>query len=108
MSSLKEKHLQGAKYTPLQKGDTLQSNLNSTNNDGSFTMSNSNSFLSPYEILLIAEESKCFGKFSFLFLRNFMLYVRGDFNEYTQHTIIVRKIKNTSLNDHHLLPDLAP
>ena len=35
--------------------DTLvQSNLDSSNTDGSFTMANSNSFLSPYEILPIA------------------------------------------------------
>ena len=36
----------------------LQSNLNSSNTDGSFTMINSNSFLSPYEILPIAQENK--------------------------------------------------
>ena len=32
----------------------IQSNLDSSNTDGSFTMANSNSFLSPYEIFLIA------------------------------------------------------
>ena len=32
----------------------VQSNLDSSNTDGSFTMANSNSFLSPYEILPIA------------------------------------------------------
>ena len=42
------------------------SNLNSSNTDGLFTMSNSNSFLSPYEILLIARENKMFRVF-FLF-----------------------------------------
>ena len=42
----------------------IQSNLNSSNTDGSFTMANSNSFLSPYEILLTAEENKYLGKFS--------------------------------------------
>ena len=36
----------------------LQSNLNSSNTDGSFTMVNSNSFLSPFEILPIAQENK--------------------------------------------------
>ena len=36
----------------------VQSNLNSLNTDGSFTMANSNSFLCPYEILLIAQENK--------------------------------------------------
>ena len=34
----------------------MQSNLNSSNADGSFTMPNSNSFLGPYEILPTAEE----------------------------------------------------
>ena len=32
--------------------------LNRSNTDGSFTMANSNLFLSPYEILLIAPETK--------------------------------------------------
>ena len=32
----------------------IQPNLNSSNTDGSFIMANSNSFLSPYEILPIA------------------------------------------------------
>ena len=36
----------------------IQSNLYSSNTDGSFTMVNSNSFLSPYEILPIAQENK--------------------------------------------------
>ena len=35
----------------------IQSNLNSSNTDGSFTMANSNSYLSPYEILPKAEET---------------------------------------------------
>ena len=43
----------------------LQSNLNSSNSDGSFTMANSNSFLSPYEILPMAQENKYLGKFSY-------------------------------------------
>ena len=35
------------------------------NTDGSFIMADSNSFLSPYVILSIAPENKCFRKFSF-------------------------------------------
>ena len=35
----------------------VQSNLNSSNTDGSFTMANSNSVLSPYEILPLAQEN---------------------------------------------------
>ena len=47
----------------------LQSNLDSSET-GSFTMANSNSFLSPYEILPIAQENKYLGKFSY-FIVNF-------------------------------------
>ena len=50
----------------------LQSNLNSSNTDGSFTMANSNSFLSPYEILPLAQENKYLGKFSYFIMK---LYV---------------------------------
>ena len=44
----------------------VQSNFNSSNTDGSFTMANSNSVLSPYEILTIAQENKYLAIF-FLF-----------------------------------------
>ena len=45
----------------------LQSNLNSSNTDDSFTMANSNSFLSPYEVLPIAQENKYLRIFSNFF-----------------------------------------
>ena len=95
-------------------GFTLQSNLNSSNTDGSFTMANSNSFLSPYEILPLAQENKYLGKFSYFIMKFFVCCVyslesphRGDSNEYTQHTTIVKEIKK-SLNYRYLLPDLVP
>ena len=73
----------------------IQSNLDSSNTDGSFTMTNSNSFLSPYEVLPIAQENKYLGKF-FYFYREIVCCVyslelphRGNSNEYTQHIIIV-------------------
>ena len=50
----------------------LQSNLDSSNTDGSFTMANSNSFFSPYEILLIVQENKYLGIFSYFITK---LYV---------------------------------
>ena len=50
----------------------MQSNLNSLNTDGSFTMANSNLFLSPYEILPVAKENKYLGKFSYFIMK---LYV---------------------------------
>ena len=50
----------------------LQSNLDGSNTDGSFTMANSNSFFSPYEILPIAQENKYLRKFSYFIVK---LYV---------------------------------
>ena len=44
---------------------TVQSNLNSSNTDGSFTMANSNSFLNPYEIYPIDQENKYLRKLSY-------------------------------------------
>ena len=44
------------KVSPWNSYNKLQSNLNSSNTDGSFTMANSNSVLSPYEILPIDQE----------------------------------------------------
>ena len=37
--------------------------------DGSFTMANSNSFLSPYKILPISQVNKYFGKFSYFIMK---------------------------------------
>ena len=39
----------------------LQLNFNNSNTDGLFTMANSNSFLSPWETLSIAQENKYLG-----------------------------------------------
>ena len=50
----------------------VQSNLNSSNTDDSFTMANSNSFLRPYEILPLAQENKYLGKCSYFIMK---LYV---------------------------------
>ena len=47
----------------------IQSNLDSSNTDGSFTMANSNSFLSPYGIFPIAQENKYLGKFSYFMVK---------------------------------------
>ena len=71
--------------------------------DGLFTMADSNSFLSPYKILPIAQKKKkkiyqIFRTFLFFFLiyhemvccvYSLELPHRGDSNEFTQHTIIV-------------------
>ena len=59
-------------YTHRPRFEELQSNLDSSNYDGSFTMANSNSFLSPYEMLPLAQENKYFGKFSYFIMK---LYV---------------------------------
>ena len=79
----------------------VQSNLSSSNTDGSFTMDKSNSFLSSYEILPIAQANKYIRIF-FLFYHEIVYCVyslesshEGHSNEYTQHTItLYRKSKN--------------
>ena len=50
----------------------IQSSLNSSNTDGSFTMANSKSFLNPYEILPIALGNKYLRKLSYFIIK---LYV---------------------------------
>ena len=47
----------------------IQSNLNSSNTDGLFTMANSNSFLSPYETRPKAQENK------YLIFREIFLFI---------------------------------
>ena len=76
-------------------------------------MANSNSFLSPYEILPIAQKKKIFREV-FSFYHEIVCFVnslesphRVDSNEYTQQTIIVQKIGNNSLNHRYMLPDRA-
>ena len=59
-------------YSGLMLLSTIQPNLDSSNTDGSFTMANSNSFLSPYEILPLVQENKYLGKFSYFIIK---LYV---------------------------------
>ena len=51
----------------------LQSNLNSSNTDGSFTMANSNSFLSPYEILPTDQENKYLRKLPYFIMKLFVV-----------------------------------
>ena len=76
----------------------VKSNPDGSNTDGSFTMANLNSFLSPYEILLIAQENKYLRKFSYFIVNLYVLGThlyslesphRGDSHGYTQHTITV-------------------
>ena len=50
----------------------VQSNLDDSNTDGSFTMDDSNRFFSPNEILPIAQENKYLRKFSYFIVK---LYV---------------------------------
>ena len=55
-------HLQGEEKNTVEGSNT----------DGSFTMANSNWFLSPYKILPIAQENKYLRKFSYFIVK---LYV---------------------------------
>ena len=50
----------------------IQSNPDGSNTDGSFTMANSSSVFSPYEMLPIAQENKYIRKFSYFIVK---LYV---------------------------------
>ena len=54
---------------------SIQSNLNSSNTDGLFTMANSNSFMSPYEILPIAQENKYLRKFSYFIWKLYVVCI---------------------------------
>ena len=51
----------------------IQSNLNSSNTDGSFTIVYSNSGLRPYEILPIAQENKYLGFFSYSIMKLYVM-----------------------------------
>ena len=59
---VKSLHVSVLKGTTV-KGEILL-NLNSSNTNGSFTVANSNSFLSPYENLRLAQENKYLGTFN--------------------------------------------
>ena len=60
-----------------------------SNADGWFTITNSSSFLSPYEILSMAQEILSFYPEILCCVYSLESPHRGDSNEYTQHTIIV-------------------
>ena len=49
------------------------SNLNSSNQDGLFTIANSNSFLSPYDTFPIAQENKHFRKISYFIMKLYVI-----------------------------------
>ena len=92
----------------------LQSNFNGSNTDGSSTMAYSNSFFESLRIFSDSSRKQILREIV-LFYYEIVCCVyslesshRGDSNEYTQHTIILLKIENTSINYRHLLPDLAP
>ena len=59
---------------PNTKPLDIQSNLNSSNTDGSFTMANSNSFLSPYKFLQIAPDNKYLEKISYFIMTLYAVY----------------------------------
>ena len=92
----------------------VQSNLDSSNTDGSFTMANSNSFLSPYEILPTAQENKYLWKFSYFIMQ---LYGMCTHQNRLIETILMStrnislfcwRSNNIAVNYRHLLPGLAP
>ena len=87
---------------------------NNSNTDGSFTMVNSNSFFEALQNSSDSSRKQIFRE-SFLFYHETVCCVYSletlhpdNSNEYTHHTITVKKIENNSLNHHCLFPDLAP
>ena len=56
-------------YMLMYCSEVTQSNLNSSNTDGSFTMANSNSILSPLEIFPIVQENKYLKIFSYFIMK---------------------------------------
>ena len=92
----------------------IELNFNYSNLDESFTMVDSNSFLSPYEIPPTSDENTfrdIFGKCTYhvCCMPSFESHHWDDYNGYTQHTITLYKIVKPSLNYNvsHLPPDLA-
>ena len=83
-------HWNGLIEAILMNTHNIQSNLDSSNTDGSFTMANSNSFLSPYEIYQIDQENKYLRKLSCFIMKLYVVCTHeytllwGDSNEYTQ------------------------
>ena len=65
-------YIQNVIISPLLE---IQLNLNSSNTDGSLTMANSNSFLSPFEILPTAQENKYLGKFYHLIRKLYVVCI---------------------------------
>ena len=59
----------------IRSQSQVQSNLDGSNTDGSFTMANSNSFLSPYEILPTAQENKYLSKFSYFIMKLYVVCI---------------------------------
>ena len=92
----------------------VQSNLDGSNTDDSFTMANSNSFFESLRNSCDSSRKQIF-KEIFLFYCEIVFCVyslesphRGDSNEYTQNTITVLKIEKIYLNYRYLLPELVP
>ena len=73
----------------------LQSNLDGSNTDGSFTIANSNWFLSLVRNYSDSSRKQIFKEIFLLYRENVCCMYslesphRGDSNEYTQHTITV-------------------
>ena len=57
----------------MTRHEGKQTNLNSSNTDDSLTMANSNSFLSPYEILPKTQENKHLGKCSYFIMKFYVV-----------------------------------
>ena len=103
----------GTYWLRTLKIHSLKSNLNGWNTDGSFTMANSNSFWSPYEIL-IAAENKYLGIISYFIMKLYVVCIH--YNRLDEAILmstlniplLYRISKKNSLNYRHFLPVQAP
>ena len=91
----------------------IQSSLNCSNRDGLFTMADSNSFLSPFEILPISPENKYLRKFSYFIMKLYVVCTHKNclieviLMSTLNIPLLFRRLKRP-LNYRHLLADLAP
>ena len=109
----KKRHSECRFYWASLYDSIVQSNLDSSNTDGSFTMDISISFLSPYEILPTAQENKYFGKRSYLIIKVYVVcthlnrLIEAILMSILNIQLLCRRSKKTFLYYSHLSPNLA-
>ena len=94
---------------PIFRVKAIQYNLNGSNTDGSFTVDDSKSFFQSLQNSSNSSRKQIFRDF-FLFYHGIVCCVYSlelPHRGFTQHTLIVWKIKKITLNCRYLLPELV-